>query len=153
MLCPRLPLARPPRVCLAKHSMWADGKAWTGSQLFTQLFFPPLPPLDQTIRGLCPFSCSQSGMKPGYSCSASWPVSSLTVKSLLPTMGPSSQPEDSPSMPLLGLVLLVVKPSSHAGSESERAGLDPGLLFSSCVTQGKLLELSPPVSSSVRWEQ
>lgn len=31
--------------------------------------------------------------------------------------------------------------------------IDPGLLFSSCVTQGKLLELSHPVSSSVRWEQ
>ena len=57
--------------------------------------------------------------------------------------GSSLQPEASPAMSLLGWGLPAVF-SSDAGPGGRESRVETWLLFSSCVTQGKILDLPHP---------
>lgn len=89
------------------------------------------------------FVCSWNPVELDTLAPSSWPVS-LMEGPLCPTVGfPHLQPEASPAMAPPGLGLATVF-SSDAGPGGRESRVETWLLFSSCVTQGKILDLPHP---------
>lgn len=105
-----------------------------------------LPPQARRPEVCAHIACTRSGVQPGHP-SSSRPVSSMMGRSILPTSLP---PEASPDAPLLRLGHILF---SKEALESERTGLNPGLLFHSCGHRGQVVRpFESSVSSCGKWE-